>query len=143
MSGHSSQRSGTQLPLNQPRIAYRHTLDGTDSLDPEGDPINFVWALVTQRAGSAATLQNPYTAHPTFAIDVNGIYAVPLVVNDGALFSAIDLMHVQPWLVVTVNSVGAVCPNSCRQSSSWSCGMLRSSIRAALVHLLDRQNDRI
>ena len=143
MSGHSSHRLGTQLPLNQPRIAYRHTLDGTDSLDPDGDPINFVWALVAQPAGSAATLQNPYTARPTFAINVNGIYEVQIVVNDGSLFSAIDRMRVQPWLVVTVNSVGAVCPDSCRQSSSWSRGMPRSSIRAALVRLLERQNDRI
>ena len=64
------------------------TLDGSASSDVDGDPLTFRWALTVVPAGSAATLSNPTTAHPTFVVDQVGTYVAQLIVNDGTLDSA-------------------------------------------------------
>ncbi len=63
------------------------TLDGSASSDPEGHALAYSWVLVSQPAGSAATLGNPTTAKPTFTPVWAGSYVVGLVVNDGVLSS--------------------------------------------------------
>jgi hypothetical protein len=63
------------------------TLNGTESYDPNGDPIDYGWALVSKPLGSAATLFGPDTSRPSFTPDVAGSYVVNLVVGDGSLVS--------------------------------------------------------
>ena len=75
------------------------TLNGGASSDVDGDPLVFAWAFVSRPAGSAAALSGAGTVQPTFVIDRPGLYQVRLVVNDGALSSAADVVDVQ-----TVNS---------------------------------------
>lgn len=55
---------------------------GRASYDPDGDPITFKWSLVSQPAGSTATLTGADTATPAFVADMRGNYLVELVVRD-------------------------------------------------------------
>jgi hypothetical protein len=58
-------------------------LDGTGSTDANGDPLTFLWTLVSVPAGSTAALSGSECPEPTFFADVPGTYVVALVVNDG------------------------------------------------------------
>ena len=73
-------------------------LDGTGSTDPNGDALSYSWSFQTRPGGSQAALQNANTATPTFTPDVGGTYMVSLVVSDGSLSSALDLV------IITVNT---------------------------------------
>lgn len=75
------------------------TLDGTQSSDPDGDPITYLWTLTAKPEASRTTLNNRDTARPTFRVDVAGTYVVTLVVNDGRVSSAPDAAT-----IMTVNA---------------------------------------
>ena len=83
--------AGADFSLGVTKTAH---LDGSASIDPDGDPLTFSWVFVSIPAGSAATLAGPATATPTFVIDRPGTYVVRLVVNDGVLDSALDTVTV-------------------------------------------------
>jgi len=68
-------------------------LDGTGSMDPDGDALNFSWTL-SAPGGSNASLSAADTAAPSFVADVDGSYAANLVVNDGELDSGPDTVTV-------------------------------------------------
>ncbi len=70
------------------------TLDGSHSVDPDGDPLSFSWSLVSRPAGSAAQLIGPGLVNPSFQVDRSGSYSIRLVVNDGSLDSAPDTVTV-------------------------------------------------
>lgn len=61
-------------------------LSSEGSSDPDGDEITFCWTLETP-AGSSAQLSDATAANPTFTPDVEGVFGVTLVVNDGQLDS--------------------------------------------------------
>ena len=65
------------------------TLDGSASSDANRDPLTYRWVLVTKPTGSAAALSSTTSAKPTFSADVAGVYVSSLLVNDGALDSAV------------------------------------------------------
>jgi len=62
-------------------------LDGSGSYDANGNDLTYRWSLVDEPEGSAAELSFPETVDPIFVADVEGIYAVSLVVNDGIVDS--------------------------------------------------------
>lgn len=64
-------------------------LDGKDSYDPEGAPLNYLWRLIAPD-NSTAKLNDEKNQRPAFFTDVDGRYEVYLVVNDGDLDSAED-----------------------------------------------------
>ena len=66
------------------------TLDGSGSIDVDGDPLTYHWAFLTTPATSSALLVNAAAVNPSFAIDVSGDYVVQLVVNDGVVDSVAD-----------------------------------------------------
>lgn len=66
------------------------TLNGTNSSDPDGDPLTFAWTITTLPTGSSAFLNDPASSTPTFTADVSGIYIIELVVSDGTLSSQPD-----------------------------------------------------
>ncbi len=68
-------------------LGVRVILDGTHSVDPDGDELTYQWRLVSGPAGNAATLDAPNSAVTGFTPTLAGDYAFNLVVNDGALDS--------------------------------------------------------
>ena len=70
------------------------SLDGSLSLDVDGDPITYAWTLDAAPAGSLAALDDPTAPTPSFDIDRPGTYEVSLVVSDGQVSSAPDTVVV-------------------------------------------------
>lgn len=66
------------------------TMDGSGSIDVDGDPITYSWSFTSRPAGSSAALTNSSTISPTFTADKAGTYQIQLVVNDGQANSAPD-----------------------------------------------------
>jgi len=64
-------------------------LDGSASLDVNGDTLNYGWSVLTAPSGSTATLVDPTLAKARFTPDVVGDYTVQLEVKD-SLDSAMD-----------------------------------------------------
>ncbi|MGB2881371.1 MAG: YbhB/YbcL family Raf kinase inhibitor-like protein [Rhodoferax sp.] len=58
------------------------SLDGSKSMDADGNPLTYSWAFVSMPEVSKTTIFNPTSAHPTFAPDIAGIYVISLTVND-------------------------------------------------------------
>jgi hypothetical protein len=79
------------------------TLDGSASIDPDGDPISYRW---TQVSGSPVALSDPTSAEPTFQAPAvptqpgSEVLGFQLVVNDGHAASAARISSV---LVQNVN----------------------------------------
>jgi PKD repeat protein len=57
-------------------------LDGSQSYDPDGNPITYRWAIDRAPVDSKATLSDPTSKTPTFTLDLKGDYLVSLVVSD-------------------------------------------------------------
>ena len=63
------------------------TLDGSGSLDADGDPITYQWSITSAPDGSNVTLSNNSVVSPSFTPDLPGPYLVQLIVSDGELDS--------------------------------------------------------
>ena len=78
------------------------TLDGSNSLEPDGSSLTYSWTLTQKPSGSAAALANSTSANPSFTPDLGGSYIASLVVNDGAINSPADTV-----LIVAQSSASA------------------------------------
>ncbi|HUW62650.1 MAG TPA: PKD domain-containing protein [Candidatus Bathyarchaeia archaeon] len=70
------------------------TLDGSESYDPDDDPITYAWSFVSVPGGGKSALTGADTVNPTFTPDFKGDYVIQLIVNDGQLDSAPDTVVV-------------------------------------------------
>jgi hypothetical protein len=77
-------------------------LDGSGSIDADGDALSYHWMLTARPPGSAAAIADPGAAITSFVADQPGDYVVQLVVNDGELDSAPDTA-----VISTLNSAPA------------------------------------
>jgi hypothetical protein len=57
-------------------------LDGSQSYDPDGDPLTYEWHIIIMPPKSSATLSDNATVNPTFVADSLGTYIVQLIVTD-------------------------------------------------------------
>lgn len=82
-------------------------LDGSASLDIDGDPLSFNWRFVQQPSTSQAILQNANKPNASFVVDKSGDYLLSLMVNDGHLDSALDMVLVTTGNSTPVANAGA------------------------------------
>ncbi len=66
-------------------------LDGSGSVDPNGDPVSFSW---TQIAGVSVSLRGARNETATFTPETQGVYVFQLVTFDGHLYSPPDEVQV-------------------------------------------------
>ena len=85
------------------------TLDGSASVDPEGQHLSYAWSIVSAPVGSTATVSGSTSVQATFAPDRGGDYVFRLIVNDGTQSSAADTTQ-----VTTIRQ----CPGCARQLGS-------------------------
>ena len=69
-------------------------LTGAGSTDVDGNPLTYAWSLTTRPAGSTAVLSSPTAVNPTFVVDRSGAYTAQLIVNDGTVDSAPDVVSI-------------------------------------------------
>lgn len=75
-------------------VGEQAQLDGSMSLDKDGDTLSFDWTVIESPAGSSAALQNGNSNTPSFVADVTGNYVVSLVVSDGVVDSVPDTVTI-------------------------------------------------
>lgn len=64
-------------------------LDGTNSSDADNDTLTYNWTIDLP-GESTATLSSPDSSSPHFTPDIDGIYTLTLIVNDGKVDSEPD-----------------------------------------------------
>ncbi len=69
-------------------------LNGTQSMDPNGDSLQYQWTFVTKPNGSNAQIDDPAAAVTGFIPDVPGLYRLRLVVSDGQIASTASEFNV-------------------------------------------------
>lgn len=82
------------------------TLDGSGSTDRDGDPLTYVWAMLSEPDGSSAALTDTTIVNPSFTVDKAGEYIVGLVVSDGLAESLADTVVVSTINVAPVADAG-------------------------------------
>ncbi|TKB56070.1 PKD domain-containing protein [Ferrimonas aestuarii] len=70
------------------------TLDGSQSIDPDGERLSYQWTLSSRPSGSMAQLQRQNTPFPVLQLDVAGDYEAELVVTDSTGTSAPDSVRI-------------------------------------------------
>jgi hypothetical protein len=71
------------------------TLDGTQSVDPDGDRLFYRWSIEEQPPGSFPALANPNGAQPRLHLRNPGTYVIQLVVHDGKVASMADRLTIE------------------------------------------------
>ncbi len=65
-------------------------LNGSQSSDANNDVLSFSWSIVSAPNGSSVELSSVNSVNPSFVADLEGLYVMSLVVNDGQLNSDSD-----------------------------------------------------
>jgi hypothetical protein len=75
------------ISINQTAI-----LDGSASLDADGDELSYLWSILSKPTGSTASLLDATTVSPNLNIDQYGMFSIQLIVNDGIDASEPDVV---------------------------------------------------
>ena len=82
------------------------TLDGSGSMDVDGNQLIYTWAFTSKPQDSTATLSDATAVNPTFTVDKAGTYVASLTVNDGTVNSETDTVTISTINVAPVASAG-------------------------------------
>jgi hypothetical protein len=94
--------AGEDLPRRP--IGAIVTLDGTGSSDADGHTLSYLWALLSRPSGSAAELDQPTSATPSFTVDAGGDFILQLTVSDGFASSPPDTVLVRGNMAPVANA---------------------------------------
>ena len=83
------------------------TLNGSGASDADGDSLTFNWSFTSRPSGSTAALSDTTAVNPTFVVDRAGSYTIRLVVNDGKVDSAADIVIISTQNSRPVAKVGS------------------------------------
>ncbi|UJS17102.1 MAG: SBBP repeat-containing protein [Candidatus Jettenia sp.] len=125
-------------------------LDGTQSYDPDGDPLTCQWAFTSKPNGSTASLANADTDTPAFTADVHGEYVVQLIVKDTSFLSSHDTVvisftNIKPVAnagtsqsavvgdTVTINGSGSTDGNGDSLSYAWTFSSVPDGSNAGIA----------
>ena len=75
---------------------YPVYLDGSNSTDPNNNPLTYSWSFSSIPQNSTATLSGASSINPIFTPDVDGTYLLELIVNDN-VYTASDLLTVTAY----------------------------------------------
>ena len=87
-TGGSSLSTNNQPPVANAGVGQRIlpgetvTLDGSGSYDPDNDPLNYRWEVISRPTESIAAISNPSAKTANFIPDIPGQYIIQLTVND-------------------------------------------------------------
>lgn len=113
-------------------------LNGSQSYDPDGQPITYQWSILSKPVGSKAALTGASTSKPSFIADIHGDYMIQLIVRDslGAMSKPaivqVSFHNVAPVAnaglsqsaivgeTVTLNGSGSTDANGDRLTYQWS-----------------------
>jgi hypothetical protein len=86
-------------------------LNSSQSYDPDGDPLTYLWSIVSKPPESSTGLSDNASTNPTFVADFLGTYIVQLIVSDDMGLSSvpdqviISSGNVRPWAKAGFNQV--------------------------------------
>lgn len=83
------------------------TLNGGGSSDTDGDALTYQWAFTSVPTDSVATLNDAAAVAPQFTVDKKGEFILQLIVNDGQVDSAADLVTITAGNTPPVGNAGA------------------------------------
>src|SRR5204863_3660766 len=66
-------------PDQQAQVGDMVTLDGRGSSDADGDPLTYLWDVLTLPTNSVARLSDRTASRPTFVADLVGMYVLQLI----------------------------------------------------------------
>jgi RHS repeat-associated protein len=82
------------------------TVDGSGSVDVDGDPLAYRWSFTSVPPASTATLSDVTAVRPTFVVDQTGDYVAQLIVNDGTVDSVADTVTISTFNRPPIASAG-------------------------------------
>jgi len=68
-------------------------LSGSESYDPEGQPLSYEWRFLDMPPGSSPLFSDPTSATPDLSIVESGDYVIGLIVFDGLVYSLEAELH--------------------------------------------------
>jgi len=99
------------------------TLDGTGSMDLDGDSLTYLWETVSKPAGSSPTLAPIDSQAPLFTPGVAGEYVIMLTVDDGKEGTCSDTVLITAWQssasVFRVTAEGSVAADGTVRAASF------------------------
>jgi RHS repeat-associated protein len=110
VSTHNSPPVANAGPNQTVRPRSKVQVDGRDSTDVDGDALTYRWSLIHSPRGSTAQLSNPEVIDPTFVSDLDGVYTLQLIVNDGQHDSAPSTVTISTIASAPVANAGLMQP---------------------------------
>jgi len=116
-------------------------LDGGESTDANGDPLTFLWSLVSKPLTSLAALDDSTASTPRFVADESGTYLVSLVVNDGLVDSepsSVTIMAISTQTQLSQTLGGSIDALNALDPAVFKNASLQNATTSKLVAVLDQ-----